>query len=178
MKKNLLTAVLVISCAYVYAQDEYKGALKFNPVSLLVKTSNVSLEKRTRPNQSIQLGIFYSAVGFEDFSYAGYGITPEYRVYFGGQKRALNGGYVAPFVRYQDLKIGDKNETKAKFFTIGGGAVFGWEKPFKSGLLLDFFAGPSYNELRFRWGSEKDYDLKAGLKGFGLRSGVTVGFTF
>jgi hypothetical protein len=150
-----------------------------NPASVLLSTGNVSYERAITSNQSAQLGVFYSGLGLGDFKYEGFGLTPEYRFYFGGDRQALNGGYVAPFARYQQFSISDKaSNAKGKFETIGGGAVLGYEKSSRSGFVFDLFAGPSYNNIKFKNGSENDFDIKGGIKGFGLRAGISLGFTF
>jgi len=179
MKKIFILAAIVFAATSVNAQSEPKNALKMNPVSILLKTGNISYERAIAPNQSAQLGVFYSGLGLGDFRYEGFGITPEYRFYIGGAKQALNGGYVAPFTRYQQFTIQDKSvSSKGKFETIGGGIVLGWEKAYKSGFVLDLFAGPAYNSIKFKSGNEADFDIKGGIKGFGLRTGITLGFSF
>jgi hypothetical protein len=180
MKKYLtLTLVLVAATFVSKAQYTPKNAIKINPASVLLSTGNISYERAIASNQSVQLGVFYSGLGLGDFKYEGFGLTPEYRFYFGGNKEALNGGYVAPFARYQQFSISEKNTSmKGKFETIGGGVVLGWEKSYKSGFVLDLFAGPSYNNIKFKSGNEDDFDIKGGIKGFGLRAGVSLGFNF
>jgi len=180
MKKYFtLALVLVVVASATKAQYTPKNAIKINPASVLLSTGNVSYERAITSNQSAQLGVFYSGLGLGDFKYEGFGITPEYRFYFGGQKQALNGGYVAPFARYQQFSISDKNSSsKGKFETIGGGVILGWEKSYKSGFVLDLFAGPSYNSMKFKSGDENNFDIKGGIKGLGLRAGVSLGFNF
>lgn len=179
MKKVLLVALLAISVG-AFAQDGQKNVIKLNPLSLLVKTGNISYERQIGANQSFQIGGYYSGLSLGDIKYDGFGITPEYRFYFGAQKRAFNGGYVAPFVRYQNFTIKDKETSdKATFNSIGGGAVIGYEKMYKSGFVLDIFAGPSYNSVSFKNNSSEDqFDIKGGIKGFGIRSGIAIGFGF
>jgi hypothetical protein len=113
------------------------------------------------------------------FKYQGYGITTEYRFYF-GQKEELNGLYLAPFARHQNFTISNKEvNSKASFTTLGGGATLGWQKSWGGGFVLNLFAGPSYNELKFKGEVNKeDFEIKEGIKGFGLRSGISLGFTF
>jgi len=179
MKKCVLLAGLLAVGFIVKAQTIQTNALKLNPLSIIIKTGNISYERAINHNQSFQLGGFYSGVSLGDFKYDGWGITPEYRFYFGGEKQVLNGGYVAPFFRYQDFSISDKaSDAKASFSTLGGGAIIGWEKKYKTGFVLDVFAGPSYNSIKFRNGNEDDFDIKGGIKGFGLRSGIAIGFSF
>lgn len=179
--KKFVTLTLVFAAVVMAGKAQYvpKNAIKMNPASVLLSTGNVSFERAVTHNQSAQLGVFYSGLGLGDFKYQGFGITPEYRFYFGGQKQALNGGYVAPFARYQQFSISDKSTSaKGKFETTGGGVILGWEKSYKSGFVLDLFAGPSYNNIRFKSGSENDFDINSGIKGFGLRAGISLGFTF
>jgi hypothetical protein len=180
MKKYFTLAVVFVAASFVTkAQYTPKNAIKMNPASVLLSTGNVSYERAITHNQSAQVGVFYSGLGLGDFKYEGFGITPEYRFYFGGNKQALNGGYVAPFARYQQFSISDKSSTaKGKFETLGGGVVLGWEKSYQSGFVLDLFAGPSYNNLRFKTGSQNDFDINSSIKGFGLRAGVSLGFNF
>lgn len=180
MKKfATLFALAMVTVIAAHAQYAPKNALKMNPVSVLVKTGNVSYERAITSNQSAQLGVFYSGLGLGDFRYEGFGLTPEYRFYIGGSKQALNGGYIAPFARFQQFTIQDKSiNAKGKFNTYGGGVVMGWEKSYKSGFVLDLFAGPSYNSIQFKSGNEADFDIKGGIKGFGLRTGISLGFNF
>jgi hypothetical protein len=181
MKKILFAAAALVAFTFsASAQRQQNNALKMNPVSLLVKTGNISYERAISKNQSIQLGAFYSGFSVEDVTYSGFGITPEYRFYFGGQKQALNGGYVAPYVRYQDFTIEKATEkAKADFTTLGGGAIIGWQKTWSSGFIVDVFAGPSYNHLEFDVKENaEEFDVKSSIKGFTLRTGITIGFTF
>ena len=164
----------------VNAQDAKSNAIKLNPLSLAFLTGNVAYEHAVSSNSSVQLGVFYSGVNFSGIKYSGFGLTPEYRIYFAGAKEALNGVYAAPFVRYQNFKIEDKETAdKTTFTTIGGGAIIGWQKMWGSGFTLDIFAGPSYNSAKFKNDSDDDsFDLKGGFTGFGIRTGLTIGFGF
>lgn len=181
MKKNLFTAVafLLVSVA-ASAQTSNKNALKMNPISLLVTTGNVAYERAVSPKTSVQLGAFYSGVGLKDFKYGGFGVTPEVRFYLGAKSQAMNGVYVAPFARYQDFAIRDEElKSKARFTTMGGGAVAGWQRAFASGFTLDLFAGPSVSKISFKDDAdEDDFEVSGSMKGFGLRTGITLGFSF
>ncbi|TDH27308.1 DUF3575 domain-containing protein [Segetibacter sp. 3557_3] len=180
MKRSFLLLAAAALAFSSKAQDIQKNAIKINPMSLLVKTGNISYEREVKEGQTFQVGAFYTGLSISDFKYAGYGITPEYRFYFGGQKQSFNGGYVAPFVRYQNFTISDKeSDNEAGFSTIGGGAIVGWEKRYKSGFVLDIFAGPSYNNVNFKNKAKEDeFEIKGGIKGFGLRTGIAIGFGF
>ncbi len=157
-----------------------QNAIKLNPLSLVFATGNVAYERAVSGNQSIQLGIFYSGVSISDLKYTGLGITPEYRIYFAGNKQAMNGVYVGPFVRYQRFALKDKDtDDEAKFTSFGGGAVIGWEKTWQSGFVLDLFVGPSFNSGKVKDKSgNSDFDVVGSIDGFGLRTGITIGFAF
>jgi hypothetical protein len=179
--KKVLTLVCFVAAALVTkAQYQPKNTLKMNPVSVLVKTGNISYERAINKSQSAQLGAFYSNIGLGSLKYQGFGITPEYRFYINSnEQKVMNGGYVAPFLRYQQFSLSEKESTnKARFETFGGGVVMGWEKRFPSGFVVDLFAGPSYNHVQFKSGDESDFSIKGGMKGFGLRTGISLGFTF
>ena len=177
--KRILSLVTIMSIVVAaQAQSDHTNAIKLNPLSIIFSTGNVAYEKAIASNQSIQLGGFYSGVSLGGIKYAGWGVTPEYRLYFGG--KAMHGGYVAPFGRYQSFKLTDKEAgTKESFTSIGGGAVLGWEKAWSSGFVLDLFAGPSYNSGTFKsTDGDPEFDIKGGINGFGVRTGISLGFSF
>jgi hypothetical protein len=184
MKKALLMSALFAAALSVktFAQGGslHQNAIKLNPLSLIFATGNISYERAVNENQSFQIGGYYSGLSIGGLKYSGFGVTPEYRIYFGGAKQALNGVYVGPFVRYQSFKLTDKETTdKTTFTSFGGGAILGWEKSWNSGFVLDLFAGPGYNAGKFKNDSDdNEFDLKAGINGFGVRTGITLGFAF
>ena len=180
MKKLLIIAGLFAVITNVNAQGAKQNAIKLNPLSLAVMTGNVSYERAINHNQSIQIGGFYSGVSAGGLKYSGFGITPEYRVYVGGAKEALNGLYVAPFARYTNFSLTDKStSTSTTFSSVGGGVDLGWQKMWKSGFVIDLFAGPAYNSGKFKNSSDQSqYKLSFGLNGFGARAGIGIGFGF
>jgi hypothetical protein len=180
MKKLLLIVSIFASAATFAQQNSHRHAVKINPLSLFLMTGNASYEHAIGQNQSVQLGMFYSGVSFGGLKYSGIGITPEYRFYFGGRKTAMNGVYAAPFARYQNFTLQDKETTqKTSFTSFGGGATIGWERAWDSGFLLDLFIGPAYNKGKFKNDSDEDqFDISGGVNGFGVRTGLTLGFAF
>jgi hypothetical protein len=181
MKKVLFAATLLVAASALKAQENgAQNAIKLNPLSLVFATGNIAYERAVSENSSFQLGFFYSGVSISGLKYSGLGITPEYRIYFAGNKQALNGVYVGPFVRYQSFTLKDKDsDSEAKFTSFGGGAIIGWEKTWASGFVLDLFAGPQYNsgKIKEKSGSET-FDVAGSIDGFGLRTGITLGFAF
>lgn len=180
MKNVLLVSCMLAVSLAGFSQQRNMNAVKLNPLSLVFATGNFSYERAVSENQSAQLGIFYSGVGISGIKYSGLGITPEYRFYVAGRKEALNGVYVAPFLRYQNFSLKDKDtDDKASYSSIGGGALLGWQKMWESGFVLDLFVGPSYNSGKFKnEADEDDFDITSGIDGFGLRTGITIGFGF
>jgi uncharacterized protein DUF3575 len=180
MKKVLAIAGLFVIVTSATAQNTKQNAIKLNPLSLALMTGNVAYERAINHNQSIQIGGFYSGVSVGGLKYSGWGITPEYRIYFAGAKEALNGVYAAPFVRYQSFTLTEKeSQMETSFTSMGGGATIGWQKMWKSGFTLDIFAGPAYNAGKFKNESDEDsFNLSFGMNGFGVRTGLTLGFGF
>ena len=180
MKKILFLTAFVAAVSGIQAQNTHSNAIKLNPLSLIFSTGNIAYERAIAPNQSIQLGAFYSGVSLSGLKYSGWGVTPEYRIYFAGAKEALNGVYVGPFVRYQSFNLTDKaSSTATTYSSIGGGAILGWQKAWNSGFVLDLFAGPSYNSGKFKNSSDESmFNVKGGINGFGVRTGITLGFAF
>lgn len=182
MKKVLLSGAFAMLALISKAQDVPKNAVKVNPLSLIFATGNFSYERAVSDNQSFQVGFFYTGMSISDIKYSGLGITPEYRFYIAGRKQALNGVYAAPFVRYQNFSIKDKETgDKATFTSFGGGAVLGWEKTWGSGFVLDLFVGPAFNSgtVKVKDGSEEGtFDVAGSVDGFGIRTGITLGFAF
>lgn len=183
MKKVLLIGTLMAGSFFAKAQDaDRQNAIKINPLSLAFATGNVSYERAVNKNQSFQLGAFFSGFKLSGLKYSGWGVTPEYRVYVAAQSRTLDGVYVAPYLRYQNfkLKATDAEETnETTLSTFGGGAVIGWQNVSKGGFVVNLFAGPGYNSAKFKNDNDEDeFDVKGGVSGFGVRTGITLGFAF
>lgn len=180
MKKVLFVIALSITVAGLKAQNTRLNAIKLNPLSLAFATGNIAYERAVGPTQSFQIGGFYSGFNMGDIKYSGFGVTPEYRFYFAGAKQALNGVYAGPYARYQNFNLTDKASTnKTTFTSYGGGAIIGWQKMWSSGFTFDLFAGPGYNAGKFKNSNdESEFNLKFGINGFSLRTGITVGFGF
>lgn len=181
MKRLFVIVAMIAVITGAKAQEAGRSnAIKINPLSLIFATGNIAYERAVSKNKSVQLGAFYSGFGTSSLKYSGFGVTPEVRIYFAGQKQALNGVYVAPFARYQSFKLEDKGTTNTTTFTtMGGGAILGWQKMWGSGFTLDLFAGPAYNKAKFKNDNDANtFDVSAGLSGFGVRTGITLGFGF
>lgn len=184
MKKIVLVAiVLLISFKMIaqpsrnYSDSDDKFAIKLNPLSLFLLTSNISFEYKIKNNLSAQLGVGYTGITVSSLKYEGIRLTPEVRFYT--KQRAISGFYIAPYLRYQHYELSE-NANKLLYESFGGGLSFGFQKISPSGFIVDLFVGPSYNSGNFsvKEGTKTDENLGFGMSGTGIRTGLTIGFAF
>lgn len=183
MKKILFVLIVVSSALTVNIVQAQSNAIKINILSPLVKTLNLSFEHALSESSSFQIGFFYTGASIADLKYTGFGITPEYRFYL-SESPAPKGVYLAPFIRYQSVKLEDTSSSStgsATLSAIGGGLVVGKQWIFKERITLDIFLGPSFNsgKVKVEDGTSNQFeDVNAGFDGFGLRTGITLGVAF
>ena len=188
MKKVLFAALALLG--FHTSASAQTSALKVNIFSPLVNTGSFFFEHQVSEHASAQLGGLFTAWSSGDTKITGFAITPEYRCYLSDSKPALEGFYLAPFVRYQNLTLtvanaytnanGNAMDGKASLNTVGGGVLAGYQFLFKHRFTLDGFLGPSYNggSLKITAGdASQSFDANSFL-GFGLRTGVTFGVAF
>src|SRR5690606_34298483 len=123
---------------------------------------------------------YYTGASVSDLKYSGFGITPEYRIYL-SETPAMEGVYLAPFLRYQSVSLEVENSgSEADFSAFGGGLVIGKQWVFKERISLDIFIGPSSSSgsVDVKSGSEEEFDLSGAFDGFGLRTGITLAIAF
>ncbi|HZH96998.1 MAG TPA: DUF3575 domain-containing protein [Flavisolibacter sp.] len=183
MKKILFSfALCVSSVSLMYAQEGKSNAFKVNILSPIVKSGSFFYERAVNESSSVQLGVGFTAYKADMVKISGLFITPEYRFYLSDQ--VMNGFYIGPFARYQNLKIEDsesdpRNPDKATLSTIGGGLLIGKQWMLKDIVTFDIFLGPSYNNGKLKVTSGDDIlEIPATLNGFGLRTGITLGIAF
>src|SRR5690349_6942363 len=169
MKKVLLIGVV---CVLFFAGKNAQAqgnAVKINFLSPIVKTFNIAYEKTVKENSSFQLGLYYTGFSASSISYKGFGITPEYRFYL-SDSPAPAGFYVAPFLRYQSLKLTeDEFDSEATFSSMGGGVIIGKQWVFKKRVTFDIFLGPAFNSGKVKVDdgtSEDTFDVAGGFDGF------------
>lgn len=180
MKKILLAAtVLFVGITAVSAQKvSQENNFKVNIFSPLVRTASVFYERKLGASTTGQLGFFYTGYSIDNLKLRGFGITPEFRYYASQDKGAMNGFYLAPFVRYQNYTL-TEDANKGEFTSFGGGLLIGNQWMLKGGLNIDLFIGPSLSSGTIKVKSGTDnFDLPFGIEGFGIRSGLTVGIAF
>ncbi len=189
MKKLLTAAALFLAAGSASAQS---NIFKVNVLSPLVRTGSFFYERKLNDASSLELGGLFTSWTVLDTKITGFAITPEYRFYLSANKSALQGFYVGPFLRYQNLALKtpyqgtdeDGNPTsqtaEAALNTFGGGVVVGHQWVFKQRFALDTFLGPSYNGGTLKARSDDSgasFDT-AGFSGFGLRTGIAFGIAF
>ncbi|GAB3875774.1 hypothetical protein GCM10028824_32040 [Hymenobacter segetis] len=194
MRKLLLASGLLLAAGSASAQT---NNIKVNILSPIVKTGSFFFEHKLNPNSSIQLGALFTNWSINDTKITGFAITPEYRFYLSESKEAMQGFYVAPFLRYQNLTLKDTHDSyvytgsgsgtyqsqtdEASLDTFGGGVLIGHQWIFKQRFSLDTFLGPSYNggSVTYKSNGSNTGTLDAGtFKGFGIRTGITFGIAF
>jgi hypothetical protein len=194
MKKLLLASGLLLAAGSASAQD---NIVKVNILSPIVKTGSFFFEHKLNDNSSVQLGALFTSWSIGDTKVTGFAITPEYRFYLSERKAAMEGFYVAPFVRYQNLTLKDTytglmynsntgtyttstSTDEASLDTFGGGVLVGHQWIFKQRFSLDAFLGPSYNggSVSYKNGSNSGTLDAGSFKGFGIRTGITFGIAF
>lgn len=178
MKKVLLTTLLCLFLSSAWSQSEERNVIKANPLSALVGTGSVFYEHKIDDKHSWQLGVAYLGLRIDNTHFSGLAITPEYRIYI--KKRALSGVYVGPYLRYQSYTVKTSDNDKGNYTSFGGGVLMGRQWVYKSGFVLDIFAGPAYNSGRIKStsGSGTIDEPGSGIDGFGLRIGMALGFGF
>ncbi len=184
MKNSILVLLFIltaISANAQYGNTRYNN-FKTNIFTPLIKTGSFFYERKLHERASMQLGVGFTAFNAEGVKINGLFITPEYRYFLSNAKDALEGFYIGPFVRYQNLKISEEgNDSKATLSTFGGGLAIGRQWIFRDLISLDAFLGPGYNsgKVKVTDGSSDDFDdVPSSFNGFGLRVGLSIGITF
>ncbi len=170
MKKLVLLLCSLAATTGLQAQ-----VLKINILSPIVRTLNVQYEQVLSGTSSFQVGFFYTGYEEDGDSFTGFGITPEYRFYL-SETEAPEGVYLAPFLRYQSLKLENDLDGKGTYSSFGGGLILGKQWIFKEKVVLDIFIGPSYSSGTIKIESGSGENLGTGpFDGFGLRTGICFG---
>lgn len=181
MRKIQILLVLFVVTSFAYGQESENAMnnIKVNIFSPIVKTGSFFYERKISESSSAQLGVGFTAYNREGIKINGIFFTPEYRFYLSNTKEAMEGFYVGPYLRYQNLKVEDTEDgSKATLSTFGGGIVVGHQWIFKNIFSLDIFLGPNYNSGSVKVTEGQEPDIPTSFDGFGARVGVTFGFAF
>lgn len=180
--KNFFTLIVVIVMAIPsFAQDKsdvsnQKNVIKANAMSLVFATGSVFYEHKISDMTSAQLGFAYCGFKISNTKFNGLVLTPEFRIY--PQKNAIDGFYLAPYLRYQNYNL-EVNTDKATLSSMGGGLLFGRQWITKSGFTMDLFFGGHYGSSNLKVESGEASDFKTNLfSRYGVRIGFAMGFAF
>lgn len=190
MKKLYVIVAASLMLAFTNQTMAQSNAVKLNIFSLAISTYNVSYERAIDDMHTAQIGFYYLNWG-KDTKFTGFGITPEFRIYF---DEALSGYYVAPFLRYQNYTLSSTytdldtagnwvdRTAKGTLNTFGAGVLAGHQWLLGEHFTIDMFIGPVYNAGSAKVSDDSDdpdYEFSTGsFDGFGIRWGVTFGFAF
>ncbi|GGG37754.1 DUF3575 domain-containing protein [Hymenobacter glacieicola] len=201
--RGLLVAGALLACSRAHAQT---NVLKIDIFQPIVNTAALSFEHKLSESSSFQLGVSITANyneeggswlygASESRKTSGFGLMPEYRFYLSEKHPAMEGFYVAPFLRYQYLSqsgqyeqfnpntgISTTRTVDASLNAFGGGVVVGRHWIFKQRFSLDALLGPSY--MISGVSSDNSDISKNDFLGFyddinyGIRGAVTFGVAF
>jgi hypothetical protein len=180
MRKLLIILVAFVITVPALAQDQptvapEKNVFKMNTLSLILGTGSIFYEHRFSDLTSGQLGLAYMGARISDTKFRGFIITPEVRLY--PKKNAIDGFYVAPYLRYQNYSL-ESGVDKGTLSSFGGGFLVGRQWIKKSGFTMDLFFGGHYGSTSVKVDSGTDSFNTDLISGFGVRAGFALGFAF
>lgn len=184
MKKVVVLLLLMIFTSPAFSQEmpavsADKNVLKINTISLFLGTGSIFYERKISDFISAQMGGAYLSYKFSDTRFSGLILTPEVRFY--PKNEAIDGFYVAPYIRYQKFTV--KNMTdyaEGSLSLIGGGFIFGRQWITDSGFAFDLFFGAHYStaSVTNETGTKPESFDKDVFSGFKPRVGFALGFSF
>ena len=180
MKKILL---LILACSITLSsigQDKSteKNVLKVNTLSLVLGTGSVFYERALSDNLSAQLGVGYLNYGAGGTRFSGLFLTPEVRFY--PKQGAIDGMFLAPYLRYQNYTLKVDAGGKGSLGVFGGGVAVGRQWITNSGFTMDLFFGGHYGGATLKAEDETGENIfnVDPFDGFGFRIGFALGFGF
>jgi len=183
MKNFFVLLLVVILAVPAFAQEvskassvsSEKNTLKINSLSLFLGTGSIFYERKFSDMTSGQLGIAYMGLKLHDTKFSGLILTPEFRIY--PKKNAIDGFYMAPYLRYQNYSL-TNGPDKGTLSSMGGGLLFGRQWITNSGFTMDLFFGGHYGSSKVKLDAGTDSFDTNGISGFGVRVGFALGFAF
>jgi len=184
MKKILILTLtlVVLFTGTSFGQEDSKlspekNVLKINTISLFLGTGSVFYERKLSDLTSGQLGVAYMGFKVQDTKFSGLIVTPEVRFY--PKKNAIDGFYVAPYLRYQSFSVENtETDDKGTLTCMGGGFLFGRQWITNSGFTMDLFFGGHYGSAKVNVESGTDTFDSDVFSGFKMRVGFALGFAF
>jgi len=182
MKKTVVLFLLSVITFTSFAQSDEnvaqeKNVLKVNTLALIIGTGSIFYERKVSELVSAQMGVGYMNYNLGETKFSGLILTPEARFYV--RKNAIDGFYIAPYLRYSQYKYNDEEGTdEGSFTSMGGGAAFGMQWIMKKGFTMDLFFGGHYTDgsVDIQSGGEPNDITK--IEGFKTRVGFAIGFAF
>jgi len=183
MKKTFVLFFVILFAIPSFSQDKTdvkteKNVFKINTLSLFFITPSIFYERKLSDMTSAQLGVGYMGYKISDARFSGIFLTPEFRIY--PKKNAIDGFYIAPYLRYMNLSVKSPSaDLNASLTVMGGGLLFGRQWITKSGFNMDLFFGAHYGSGSAKASSGNtswfDVNLFSGLR---TRIGFAIGFAF
>lgn len=156
--------------------EGHGNVLKINTLSLLLGTGSVFYERRIQEDRSAQMGLAFLRYTFEETTFSGLILTPEYRYYPKGN--AISGFFMAPYGRMQQFTV-KSEDNKGVYRNLGGGFLFGRQWITRSDFTMDLFLGAHYGRgtINVDNGEEEDFETES-FEGIRGRVGFAIGFAF
>jgi Protein of unknown function (DUF3575) len=183
MKKILILLFITVLNLPLFSQESSevsteKNVIKVNTLSLVIATGSIFYERKISDLTSVQMGVAYMGYSISKAKFAGYVLTPEFRIY--PKKNALDGFYVAPYLRYFNLSAkSTSSNDKASLTVMGGGILIGRQWITNSGFNMDLFVGGHYASGSASANSGDAEWVDSNLfTGFKTRVGFAIGFAF
>lgn len=182
MKKTLILFLVILFTIPSLSQEQSnvsseKNVFKVNSLSLFLGTGSIFYERKISDLTSAQMGVAYLNFKLSSTKFTGLILTPEFRFYL--KKKAIDGFYVAPYLRYQDFTLEDKSAaSKGSLTSMGGGFLLGRQWIKKSGFVMDLFFGGHYGSSSVKVDSGTDSFNTDWFSGFSPRVGFAIGFAF
>lgn len=182
MKKIIAFCLVIVLAIPLLAQEKSdvapeKNVLKVNTLALIIGTGSIFYERKISDMTSAQLGFAFLSYKFGDTRFTGLILTPEYRIY--PKNSAIDGFYIAPFLRYQNFTVKNTStDGKGTLTSIGGGVDFGRQWILAKGFTMDLFFGGYYSSSKVKVNSGTDSFDTSNLTGFRPRIGFSLGFAF
>jgi len=182
MKKMVVLFVLAIFSISLFAQSEIEAApeknvLKVNTLALIIGTGSVFYERELSDNMSAQMGVGYLNYKIDETKFSGLILTPEFKFYI--RKNAIDGFYLAPYLRYNKFDYTENdNQNQGSFKAFGGGVAFGRQWIMQKGFIMDLFFGGHYTDGSVDIKSGSDPADVTKFEGFKTRVGFAIGFAF
>lgn len=184
MKKlTLIIALFILGSSAVFAQDgsSKNNAFKANPLGLIVGLGKVNYERKLSESTSAQLGVSYFSFNNSGDSFSGLGLVPEFRFYV--NKNALDGFYVAPFMKYNNFTVKDGDsgfQGALNIYRAGAKAGMQWLMGKNENFIIDLAFGGKYSDfnLNVKEGDGDSFDSEDLFEGFSPELHFAIGFAF